>query len=431
MPFSTAVAARLAAASLAAIALLAASAGCSLFKKNNDRPPVQPAASQTQFQRNAQELAFARRDEQIARRQGNLARRAAQEALFAAGTREAFDPDAPAEIQLELDDDPPDAAAPGRVVDGMVGQVNGQAIYADDIFEPIHAQLRALGRTQPRARFRQQAAQLIFNRLQQLVTDSLIYGEAERDLSENERLGLRQLVENHREELIRRFGRGSVTLANDTVLEEQGKSLNELVEQYRQEVVVRRYLRQELEPRINVTRRDIRRHYDDNLATYQPPQTYAVYFIRNPDPAVVRSLRQRIAAGELTFDQAAAGAEHGNDFRPEQMGLFQEGLRLDDIGEGVLRDTAAGLGDRQVSEPFAFNDQWWLMKLEHEPRGEMRSLTEAQLEIERHLRNQRFGGESARFRRELIRTGSYNPIDQMARDLVDIAITRYARPTQS
>jgi len=407
--------------------------GCSLFRRNAGSPAPQPAASQTQFQRNAQELAYARRDEQIARRQGQLARRAAQESLLASADRPAFDPDAPPD-QVVTAADPNDTTLDNgsradRVVDGMVGQVNGQAIYADNIFEPIHAQLRALGRRLPRDQFRQQATQLIAGRLQQLVTDSLIYGEAEGDLNENEPRGLRQAIENHREELVRRYGRGSVTLANDTLLDEQGVTLDDKVEEFRQQLVVRRYLRQELQPLINVTRRDIRRYYDDNIDTYQPPQTYTVYFIRNPDDATVRSLADRIDAGELTFDQAATLDD--NAFRNDQMGMFAEGLRLEDIGEGVLRDTAATLDDQQVSEPFEFNNAWWLMKLDHEPRGQMRTLADAQLEIERQLRAQRFGAESARFRRELVRTGSYNPIDQMARDLVDIAITRYSRPTSS
>ncbi|MEO0963719.1 MAG: peptidylprolyl isomerase [Planctomycetota bacterium] len=416
--------------------LIAPCQGCSLFRQNANGAPPQRAANQTEFQLNAQERAFARRDEQIARRQGTLARRAAEEA---AQLRDELNPglrDPSPLTELTLDpnarsasDGPAPTASAERVVDGMVGQVNGQAIYADDIFEPIHAQLRALGRRLPRAQFRQQATQIIAGRLQQLVTDSLIFGEAERDLSENERFGIRQAIELHREELIRRFGRGSVTLANDTLVAEEGVTLDEKVEEFRQSVVVQRYLRQELLPLVNVSRRDIRRYYEDNLDTFQPPQTYTVYFIRDADRDALDAMVARIAGGEETFDQVASTQDPQKGFRPEQFGLFAQNLRLDEISEGTLRDTAAELDDQALSDPFEFNNSWWVMKLDYEEVPEARTLADAQVEIEQQLRAQRFGAESEKFRRELVRTGSYNPIEQMARDLVEIAVTRYSRPT--
>ncbi|MEM0915238.1 MAG: peptidyl-prolyl cis-trans isomerase [Planctomycetota bacterium] len=410
--------------------------GCSLFRQNANGAPAARATNQTEFQRQAQERAFARRDEQIARRQGMVARRAAAEvAQLRDELNPAFSRNSPlGEPTLDAnpparDDGPAPDPAAERVVDGMVGQVNGQAIYADDIFEPIHAQLRGLGRRLSRAQFRQQATQLIAGRLQQLVTDSLIYGEAERDLSENERFGLRQAIESHREELIRRFGRGSVTRANDTHIDEEGVTLDEKVEEFRQSLVVQRYLRQELLPRVNVTRRDIRKYYEDNIDTYQPPQTYTVYFLRDREELAVSAMLDRVRGGEETFDQVATTQDEVNGFRPDQFGLFAQGLQIDDISEGVLRDTALELGDGEVSEPFPFNDLWWIMKLDYDEVGEAQTLADAQVDIETRLRAQQFGAESQKFRRELVRTGSYNPIEQMANDLVEIAVTRYSQPT--
>ncbi len=85
---------------------------------------------------------------------------------------------------------------PAYKVAGMVGQVNGQAIYADDVFEPMHEQLRALGQSLSRQDFRQRAEVLIRGRLDQIMTDSLILGEAQRDLSERERQGLKRIMQH-------------------------------------------------------------------------------------------------------------------------------------------------------------------------------------------------------------------------------------------
>ncbi|MEO0587132.1 MAG: peptidylprolyl isomerase [Planctomycetota bacterium] len=390
---------------LAAAVVVSTAGGCSLSKKNaGNGGEAEPEVSQAEFQRMKQRLAEERR----------ASDRAVAEEPAALPSMSAQSP-------------PPRVGTPRRV-DGMVGQVNGQAIYADAIFEPIEPTLRTLGRRLPQAEFRTRATQIIGNRLGELITNSVVYGAAERDLTENEQAGLRLMVDRHRDELIRKYGQGSVTLANDTLVEEEDATLAETVEAFRQEVVIRRYISREVAPLVNVSRRDVRRYYEANIDEFVPPQTYAVSFIRNGSEDVVRGLWALIDTRSLTFDEAA-GDKDANDFRPDQAGLFAEGLRLEDIGEGVLRDTAATLGDGEVSEPFEFNGLWWVMRLDHEERPEAQTLTEAQVEIDRLLRSRSGQVEQAKFIGGLQRNASHTPTAQMTGDLVEIAIARYSRPT--
>src|SRR5699024_10537599 len=89
----------------------------------------------------------------------------------------------------------PPASGPAYPVDGMIGQVNGQAIYADAVLKPISAQLKALSKRVSPSEFIKRAKQLIENRLRQIVADNLILGQAMRDLDSNQKKALNHYVQ--------------------------------------------------------------------------------------------------------------------------------------------------------------------------------------------------------------------------------------------
>ncbi|MEX1017302.1 MAG: peptidylprolyl isomerase [Phycisphaeraceae bacterium] len=298
-------------------------------------------------------------------------------------------------------------------MDGMIGQVNGRPIYARTVFEPIADQLRAIARQTSRAQFRNEAARLIAAQLDQIVTDALVLGAAERDLSEQERLGLRQMIQQRREELMRQHGQGSLALAEATLRRETGMGLDATLENFRQEVLIQRYLRRQLFPRINVTRRDIRRYYYDNLEQFNPQGQRVVELIR---------VRERAEA-----DRIAAELEAGTEFAR----VAEDVRRLDAPGEAPLAHTSlnevmAELAAGEHAGPVEAGEAFWFIRVAELDDAEQRSLRDAQLEIENRLRNQQFRLLSEQYRRDLFAEGSYNPIDQMTASLLEIAMSRYA-----
>jgi hypothetical protein len=315
------------------------------------------------------------------------------------------------------------AAAPGDPAAAMVGQVNGRPVYAQDVLEPRDAQLRALAQQLPRAEFRLRAQEIITLRLQEIVTNALVYGEAQRDLNEQERAGLRQMLVNRREEMIRKHGLGSLALADETLLREQGKTVDQLVEDYRQEVVVRRYFQQRVLPKLNVTRRDVERYYYNNLAEFQPPRRFTVRLIRQFSEEQAQQIVRKLEAGASFHEIAASLPE---SWKPGEAGLLAQNVSLSGVREGVLRDTAQQLSEGEHSQPFSYNDAWWIMRVEDVTEPQNVSLPEAQLEIEQKLRAAQYSALEGQLRQELIRTGSFNPVDEMARDLLEIAMNRYA-----
>lgn len=312
----------------------------------------------------------------------------------------------------------------GYALDGMVGQVNGKAIYAHDVLEPVDAQLAALGRQLPSHEFERRAMELIGTRLQQLVTDTLIYAEAQRDLTETETLGLQQMIQVKREELLRLYGRGSVALAEQT-LREQGTTLDQKLEEFRQGVVVSKLLRDKLYPRINVTKRDIERYYDENKARFNPPATRTLRVIRVDDPAIAEKISARLKNGD-TFEKLAGSVAN----RPSL--AARNGLMASVTGDVIFREDAlneaiiAMKENQFTADPIVAGDEYWFIMVDRLEQPPVLSRKMAQIEIERLLADQQFKTLSERYRVELFRKGSYVALDQMGRQLMQIAINRYS-----
>ncbi len=310
-------------------------------------------------------------------------------------------------------------------VDAMVGQVNGRAIYTKDVLdEQLCETLTNWGRDLSQVEFRQRATERIVLRLNSMVTDALIYGEAQRDLNDQQRKGLTFAVQQHRETLLRQYGQGSPALAEAELLKETGIGLEETLEQWRQAVIVQRYMRQKLRPKVNVTRKDIKRYYEENQDTYNPPPSRTVHVIQtNPgeDAQAITSL----LAQDTPFPDVAADPR--NLFRNATQGLMG-----DMIGEQVFADLAVNkavleLEAGQHAGPFTVGEREWFVYVDRLNESPGQTLMDVQTEIQALLFEQQYRMHTERYRKELFERGSYNAIEDMAQTLVEIAEDRYAR----
>lgn len=309
-------------------------------------------------------------------------------------------------------------------VDAMVGQVNGQPIYANAVFEPIIEQLTALGSNLLPGDFRQRARQLIESRLAQIVADSLILGEAESDLSAQEQAGLQNILKEQREELIRFWGIGSVALAEANLVRQTSRSLEQTLTESRQRLLVQRYLRQKLFPKINVTRKDIERYYNDHFDQFNPPPTRTLRLISVQDPSAAGRVNQLLNDGTAFEDVAALAI---NQYRPDEKGLMSKQAMGDQVfSQPQLNEAMLGLRASQHSPPIQIGDKTWWISVDsiEQPHGQ--PLIAVQLEIEQLLRRQQFQALTQQYRQELFATGSYNPIDSMSDALLMVAMSRFA-----
>jgi hypothetical protein len=341
-------------------------------------------------------------------------------------------PEAQANPQTTNAQTPPARADDSRdaetyAVGGMVGQVNGQAIYAHSVFRPLHEQMQALGRKLAPQQFTQRAQNLIASRVRSLVIDRLILGEAMRDLSEREQKGLERIIQNHREELLRRYGRGSEAVAARTIREQTGKSLDQTLQDFRRKAVVQRYLKKRLLPRVSVSRQDIEHHYNTRPEQYQPGISRKIHLIRIASQGQAQTIKQALKSGR-SFKKLAR--REANKFNASNAGLLGT-----ETGNAPLRaplnEVLKKLKQGDWGGPVETAGDYWFVYCDQLDKREGQSLRDVQLKIRNKLRAQRYRQLQQQYRKRLLQEGSYTSIEDMTRELVSIAVSRYATPAKA
>jgi hypothetical protein len=322
---------------------------------------------------------------------------------------------------------PPPGDDRAYTVDAMVGQVNGRAIYASAVFKDIHEQLVARGKAVPRAAFEREVAGIIAQRLQVIVLESLILGEAERDLTMREQQGLGALLKQQREDMIKRFGRGAAAVADVEIRRQQGRTLDQALEDYRQEVLVKKYLDQHIMPRINVSRRDIERYYQRHYDDFNPPPSRTIHMIRTSDAATADRIDQLLGEGK-PFLEIAADASL-NSYKAGDKGLFGTDVPGNDVfGPEDLNEATIALAAGQYSPRIERSNGHFWVYVATIKRDPPRPLREVQSEVEGLLRRQQYEQLTSEYHVELFEKGSYDPLEDMAIRLIDVAMARYAAP---
>lgn len=312
---------------------------------------------------------------------------------------------------------------PATPVEAMVGQIAGQPIYAHHILEGMDEQLATLGRRLPVTAFREQAAALIFEQVRGLVQDALIQDEANRSLAPNQRAGLEFFVASRREELLRRYGQGSLALAKRRILEDTGQTLQERLRDIRTQIIISTYLDRSLKPLINVTRRDIERFYRDNYETFNPPTKREIQLIYVADEAAAADLVQQLEAGTPFADLASSQA---NGYPGKDAALS---IESDDSMFGPAIDPAVqALEQGQWAGPLPNRGQQWFVYMAKLDQPEGRTLFEAQVDIERALRTQQERDLQIELGEKLRRSASFTDEQRMTEAVLDIAVARYASP---
>ena len=317
----------------------------------------------------------------------------------------------------------------GYLMDAMIGQVNGKALYAEQILKPLEPTLKRLGRTETSPDFKLQARTLIGSELRGFISRAQILSKAEGHLKDNQRAGLNGLVEKHREELLRQYGEGSTALAEANILKEKEHSLAEELKNYREEQVIGYYMYEKVFPLVNVTRRDIERYYNDHLADYNKAETRQVRLIHvsTLTPLAGSQVAAALAGGQA-FEKVAADPAL-NTFSPAKSGAFASPI----IGKPALamaelNDAIAGLKTENAwAGPIKSADGTiWFVGLAAYVPGTNRSLDDAQLEIRNTLSGAQRAMLSDKIYAKAAEDVSISDPQKMLVTLLLIAQARYA-----
>ena len=314
-------------------------------------------------------------------------------------------------------------------IDAMVGHINGEAVYADQIFDVnLVAQLESFGRRFDRDEFGNAASGVIQDKLQGIIINKLILGEAERNLQEAQRRGIEGRIQSEREELLRFYGQGSLAKAKAEFFSQRGKELEQHLVDFREELVIGSYVRSKVMPKIVVNQRDVERYYADNIEKYQQPDQRVVRLIRAAESSSVEEIERRLKKGEA-FERIAADPTL-NSYNSGNAGLFNSGdpvpgnkvIGIEPVNKALLTLKAGG-----YAGPINAGENRFYVQLVELTPGLQITLAEAQIQIEQILRSTQFEKHALNFRIDLLKRGSYSDPSEMGQKLLDIAFARYDR----
>jgi hypothetical protein len=314
-------------------------------------------------------------------------------------------------------------------VDAMVGHINGEAVYADQIFDVnLIAQLESFGRRFDGDEFRDAAEGVIQSRLQGIIINKLILGEAERNLQEAQRRGVEGRIQAEREELLRFYGQGSLAKAKAEFRKERGKELDQYLTEFREELIIGSYIRSKVLPKIVVNQRDVERYYADNIDKYQQPDSRTIRLIRAIDEDASLAITDKLRKGRA-FEKVAADADL-NQYNPNNAGIFNSGNAIPGdkvIGVEQVNEALIKLKSGEHAGPITTGDATFFVQVVERTPGVEISLADAQIDIEQKLRAAQFEKYALRFRMDLLKRGSYSDPTEMGNKLLEIAYARYDR----
>ncbi|MEQ9461042.1 MAG: peptidylprolyl isomerase [Phycisphaeraceae bacterium] len=306
------------------------------------------------------------------------------------------------------------------VIDGMVGQVNGRAIYARTVLEPIEQQLAQIATRQSERDFEGLARSLVLGRIQEIVQNQLILAAAERDLDDRGRQMLDAMLRFKREEFIREYGRGSLAIAEQQLMLREEVTLNKKIEDFRQTWLIRNFQMKNLRPLIEVRRRDIERYYRENIDRFNPPVEQSVRLIRVKTAEDADRVVASLEAG-YSFEEVAATAIN-------QMlggGVFTGLMGDTPLRQDELNHAIASLEPGGWTGPIDLPAGKTFIQLLTRTEPDRQSLTDAQKEIREILLTQQLRELSVKYQSRLIAEASHTPIEAMTLAVMEIVMTRY------
>jgi parvulin-like peptidyl-prolyl isomerase len=216
------------------------------------------------------------------------------------------------------------APAPGSApqfvqMGAVISEVNGKPIYAHTVLKLIAPSLKPAALQMDDFRFQRRAREEIRRMRDELKRDELTYALADRELTSDEKRIVDMIAGKHYDDLITEAG-GSVALARQKAdTDEDGRSFEEELEQYRRQATVGIHENRRLSPRAKASVDEMRSYYIRNRAEYTKPANAKFKVVRidieqvggdDAARAKAEDVRARAIKGE---DFASIAAEANSD----------------------------------------------------------------------------------------------------------------------
>jgi len=272
---------------------------------------------------------------------------------------------------------------PGQswTVDALVGQINGRPVYASKFLQPLEDRIMRIVAEMPRAQAQQEIARVVADRFQQQVNSELVIAEAESMLTPDNQQGVLAWLKDVQEQTTASYG-GNRTAATRSLEQQFGMTMEQYLNERRDEALANQLLQRRIEPRTIVSWRDVEREYAANEAEFNPQPTITVgrIAVRTSDEAKVKDIGDRLAAGEA-FSAVAevAGVQQGGAWR--EFKLPEGGLaQLEDLNPEV-RTALLAIQPGTATAPLRQGSSTVWFTILASQRGESKSIFDARLQL--------------------------------------------------
>jgi hypothetical protein len=343
----------------------------------------------------------------------------------------------------------------------MIGFVNAEPLFANDLFRPIDGDLRQLAATaRTLSDFMKGANALIGNQITQRYNESMVAAASEAQLTDQDRERINMYLALERNKLIAEHG-GSVPAA-DRALAAEGSNVDKEMADRRRRVLKEIYFQKNLMPKVVITRQMVLEAYEKDPKRWQQVAQVELYTITLP---ITKWLREQATGGatlgpiktnptaddiKTAENKALAIAQEiigkikaGADFArlvedyDSRDGARTNGGRTGTVNRGAMVDTRLedyvfSLAANTVGEAKLLRETDWrntkavVVMVGKKSEAHTVSFAEAQEQITKDLRQAQLRELQVQEMDKLAQGSTVEAIDRMRDVALDAAVTRYA-----
>jgi hypothetical protein len=319
-------------------------------------------------------------------------------------------------------------AADPVILESVVGQINGRPVFASEVLDPLDGKLRAIAERvgADRAAFIAAARPEIRGVLLKKIQDELILAEARASLTPEQQQGLFFFLGQVQRSMVSQQA-GSRLQADEATRETSGRTLQQEARDQLELKLIEHEINRKIYSRVNIPWRLVRQEYERNADRFNEPgvAVFRVIAVPMADADRVRAAEQAIA--ERPFAEAAT--MDFNTFLRDSGGLarreFRGELSEADVFAAPLNETARALAVGQTVGPIRWDNALAWVHLESVQPPRVRSLYDAQLDLDFELRDRKRRAEGDVYFERLLSRGSFTEIGRMISQVEAIAAERY------
>ena len=297
-----------------------------------------------------------------------------------------------------------------EVAESIVARVNGDAILARELFDPIQARLDDARQAVSPEEFIKLRDGALRQQLRNLIERHLLIQEARRVLPEQairrlEVMADQQFAEKIESEMTRMGVSTEAELRRK--LSETGQSLDQLKQYRRGTSLARQFLSMQIGPRLTASRRDMLKYFEAHTDEFQRQagvrwSEILISYDKHSSPeaalAQTEELLEQLRRGEDFAELARAQSDGATAYEGGKWDLTAKGSYIVAEVDKALFSLPVG----QLSEPIQGPKGWHIVRVDERIEQGTASFVEKQQEILARLREQQFREESKNYMQQLI-----------------------------